>query len=71
MDELVKYLRALVYLQAQQLNNDEPRPKPEILLKNAGLSYKEIADVLGKSEPAVAKAVSRARGPNKKGTSHE
>jgi DNA-directed RNA polymerase specialized sigma24 family protein len=70
MDELVKYLRALVYLQAQQLSG-EPSVKSEVLLANAGLSYKEIADMLGKSEPAVAKAVSRSRSSNKKGKKNE
>jgi DNA-directed RNA polymerase specialized sigma24 family protein len=66
MDELVKYLRALVYLQARQLSDEHEAAKPEVLLANAGLSYKEIAEMLGKKEPAVAKAVSRARGSERK-----
>jgi DNA-directed RNA polymerase specialized sigma24 family protein len=66
MDELIKYLRALVYLQARQLSGEATAIKTEILLANAGLSYREISDMTGKSEPAIAKAVSRERLSNKK-----
>jgi DNA-directed RNA polymerase specialized sigma24 family protein len=61
MEELSKYLKALVFLQAQAFNDAERPPKPEILLARAGLNYAEIADILGKSEAAVAKSVQRAK----------
>ena len=61
MEELVKYLRALVFLHAQSLNDAEPPSKPEIVLSRAGLSYPEIAEILGKTEAAVAKTVQRAK----------
>ncbi len=71
MDQLIKYLKALVYLQAQSLSGEGAAVKAEILLANAGLSYKEIAEILGKNEAAVAKAVSRGRGTQKKGGKNE
>ena len=71
MDELIKYLRALVYLQARQLSGEAMAVKIEILLANAGLSYREISDMTGKSEPAIAKAVSRERLSNKKAKTNE
>jgi hypothetical protein len=71
MDELIKYLRALVYLQARQLSGEAMAVKTEILLANAGLSYREISDMTGKSEPAIAKAVSRGRLSNKKAKTNE
>lgn len=61
MDEFVKYLKALVYLQAVQLNQENLSVKKELILANAGLSYKEISEIVGKSETGIAKAVSRAR----------
>jgi len=61
MEEIVKYLRALVFLEARRLVPEAPAVKPEILLAEAGLSYDEIAKMLNKSEGAVQKAVSRAR----------
>jgi len=70
MDELIKYLKALVYLQAQEFSGDGSSMKSDVLLAKAGLSYKEIAEILGKSEPAIAKSVSRARAA-KKGKSDE
>ncbi len=61
MDELVRYLKALVFLQAQSFMDNENPVKPEILLRRAGLSPVEIAGVLGKTEAAVAKAIQRAK----------
>jgi DNA-directed RNA polymerase specialized sigma24 family protein len=61
MEELVKYLKALVTLQARALGETQPGLKLEPLLKAAGLNYREIAAVLGKTEAAVAKTVSRSR----------
>ena len=65
------YLKALVYLQAQTLSEEGPKVKAEVLLARAGLAYKEIAEVLGKKEMAVAKAVNRAKHSSKKGKSDE
>ena len=60
MEEVVKYLRALTFLQVQQMTSERPFAKPEVLLAKAGLAYREIADLLGKTEGAVKKAVQRA-----------
>jgi DNA-directed RNA polymerase specialized sigma24 family protein len=62
MDELVKYMRALVALQLRALSSDdEPQAKPEILLNQAGFTAREIAELTGRSQAAVAKALSRAK----------
>jgi DNA-directed RNA polymerase specialized sigma24 family protein len=61
MEELLKYLKALVALQVEAFNNNDDRAKAEILLARAGLSYLEIADIVGKSEAAVAKSIQRAK----------
>ena len=72
MEELVKYMKALVYLQAQLISSGEAGVKAEVLLARAGFAYKEIADIMGKSEMAVAKTVSRAKGSkSKKGCNDE
>jgi len=61
MDEVVKYLKAMVSLQAQSMVEVEQRQKTEVLLARAGLKYGEIAEIIGKTEAAVSKAVSRAK----------
>lgn len=65
MEELVKYLRALVLLQlqtAQDVAERSGRPlKLALLLADAGLAQKEIADMLGRTTTAVAKEISRGR----------
>jgi hypothetical protein len=61
MDEMVKYLKALVFLQLQSVTGGSAYSRPELLLERAGFSHKEIADVLGKTAAAVAKTISRAR----------
>ena len=61
MDEMIKYLKALVYIQANGLSDPEARVKPELLLAKAGLKHAEIGDILGKKGTAVAKAISRAK----------
>ena len=60
MDELVKYLRALVHLQIQASLEERDRLKTEVLLGRAGFKHAEIAHLLGKTPAAVAKAISRA-----------
>jgi len=61
VDELVRYVKALVFLQLQSLAGPETFGRPELLLSKAGFPQKEIADLLGKSPAAVAKTISRAR----------
>jgi DNA-directed RNA polymerase specialized sigma24 family protein len=65
MEEMVKYLRAMVQLQlmeAQTIAEREGRtPKFELLLADAGFSNAEVAQMLGKTVGAAAKAVSRGR----------
>lgn len=61
MEELVKYLKALVFLQVQALSGGEAFNKPELLLSRAGLTAREIAEALGKNQAAVAKAIERAK----------
>ena len=61
MEELVKYIKALVFLQAQALNETQNPIKAEVLLARAGLKASEIASILGKSEAAVAKSIQRAK----------
>jgi hypothetical protein len=60
MDDVAKYLKALVFLQVNQQTGGGVG-KPEILLYRAGFKPKEIAEMLGKKEAAVAKAISRAK----------
>ena len=66
MDELLRYMRAMVMLQlhaAQVVADDtEPTPlRPELLLADAGFSSREISTMLAKSPAAVAKAITRGR----------
>lgn len=61
MDELLKYIKALVYLEARRLSREEPGVAADLILARAGFSYKEIGAVLDKNEMAVAKAVNRAK----------
>ncbi len=59
-DEAIKYLKALVFLQLQQVTG-AAFDKPELLLSQAGFSAKEVGEMLGKSEGAASKAISRAK----------
>ncbi len=61
MDEMIKYLKALTFLQLQAMTGGSAYRKPELLLERAGFTHKEIASILGKSHTAVAKTVSRAK----------
>jgi predicted transcriptional regulator len=61
MDEMIKLLRALVALQAQVVGQMEGAVKPELLLAKAGLTHREIADLLAKSSEAVSQVISRAK----------
>jgi hypothetical protein len=58
--EIVKYTKALLLLQIQGLNKTDDPIKTEALLARAGLSAREIGELLGKNSAAVAKAIQRA-----------
>jgi DNA-directed RNA polymerase specialized sigma24 family protein len=61
MEELIKYMRALVMLQARALTESQPGIKLEVVLSVAGLNHREIAEILGKTQAAVAKTISRSK----------
>lgn len=61
MEELLKYMKALVALQARMIAESQPGVKLELVLANAGLNRREIANILGKTQAAVAKTISRSR----------
>jgi predicted transcriptional regulator len=61
MEEMLKYLRALTFLQLQTVTGGAAYAKPEWLLERAGFTHKEIAQMLGKTQHAVSKSISRAR----------
>jgi DNA-directed RNA polymerase specialized sigma24 family protein len=66
MDELLRYMKAMVLLQldmAQRQAADSKGPlfRPELLLAQAGFAARDIATMVDKSPAAVAKAISRAR----------
>lgn len=66
MEELVRYMKAMVMLQVRVAElladkEDGVSVRPELLLAEAGFGAREIAGMLGKSQAAVAKSISRAR----------
>lgn len=65
MEELIRFAKAqlLLQLQAVQILADRNGAafKPEVLLADAGFAHKDIAAMLGKSQMAVSKAISRAK----------
>lgn len=61
MEELTKYMRALVYLQVEAMAEGRAFRKPELLLTQAGFSYTETASILNKSPNAVKMAVHRSK----------
>jgi DNA-directed RNA polymerase specialized sigma24 family protein len=55
-------MKALLALQLRAIAAEgEEQVKPELLLNQAGFTAREIADLTGKSQAAVAKALSRAK----------
>jgi DNA-directed RNA polymerase specialized sigma24 family protein len=54
-------LRAIVITNLQLLSANETAEKPELLLARSGLAHAEIAELVGKTQAAVSKAISRAR----------
>jgi len=66
MEELARYLKALVVLQVQMLElaaarGENTAVRSEVILADAGFTAREIAGMVGKSPAAVSKAISRAR----------
>lgn len=61
MEEVVKYLKALLALQVAMYEASEPPEKAEVVLAKAGLPYGEIAELTGKTYAGVAKTMSRAK----------
>jgi DNA-directed RNA polymerase specialized sigma24 family protein len=61
MEELEKYLRALVLLQLDAQRQEGEARNPMLLLSQAGFANPEIAELLDKNTGAVQKAVERAR----------
>lgn len=61
MDELIKYMKALVFLQVQALAGNSAFGKPEMLLHKAGFNNREIGEMLGKNENAVKQSLFRAK----------
>jgi DNA-directed RNA polymerase specialized sigma24 family protein len=62
---LGRYLKGLLAIQVRLLTKASPDEKPEIILSSAGIPAKEIAEIIGKSSDAVAKAIQRANKQNK------
>lgn len=60
-NDILPYLKALILLQLEVLRDQRGDVKPEMLLHRAGIGIAEIAGMLGKTYPAVAKAISRAK----------
>jgi hypothetical protein len=72
MEELVRYLKALVALQLRSEREDgAPTPKIEVILAGLKFTAKEIAELSGKSQAAVAKAISRGKAALKTGALEE
>lgn len=66
MEEMVRYLKALVLFEVQAQLDPSEVAKPDVVLSRAGFAHREIAALLGKKPAAVAKAISRDRaGRNK------
>jgi hypothetical protein len=61
MEDVVKYLKALLALQIGSFEASEAPGKAEVLLARAGLPYGEIAELTGKTYAGVAKTLSRAK----------
>jgi hypothetical protein len=60
MEELIKYMKALMLLQLH-MGKEGLTAKPELLLAKSGFAHKEIAELLGKNADAVSKIIRRAK----------
>jgi len=62
MDELLRYMKALVALQLHEsMSEEDSQPRIEVFLARAGLTYAEIGQLLGISANAAKKSVIRSR----------
>jgi hypothetical protein len=61
LNQINAKLSAILVLLLAGQTDDGLNVKPEVFLARAGLKTKEIAQLLGKNEAAVSKAVQRAR----------
>lgn len=61
MEQLEKYLAALVLLELDRRRDDENAESPVVLLARAGFAGPAIAALLGKKAGTVNKAVQRAK----------
>jgi hypothetical protein len=74
--EELKYARAMLMLQIQvaQTTMEQAGVSPlklELLLADAGFGHRDIAVILGKTQMAVAKAISRGRGARQRTATQE
>jgi DNA-directed RNA polymerase specialized sigma24 family protein len=60
LKELAKSMKAMLLVQLQAQLAPDDREKPEVLLSRAGFAAREIADLLKKSQAAVAKSIQRS-----------
>ncbi|MFL6090449.1 MAG: sigma factor-like helix-turn-helix DNA-binding protein [Aeromicrobium sp.] len=61
-EDAIPLLRALLMLALEQREATQETDRPSTqLLEDAGLDYRQIADLLGKSPDAVRMALSRSR----------
>lgn len=58
--DLTKSMKALLLVQLQAQIAPDDREKPEVLLSRAGFAVREIAELLQKSQAAVAKSIQRS-----------
>lgn len=61
MDDLLKYMKALVLLQVNGSGEDDERSGPDVVLSQAGFTNPEIAELLHRTPAAVQKSIERAR----------
>ena len=66
MDELLRYMRALVLLSLNDIKEEEERQGPDVVLSRAGFTNPEIAQLLGRTAAAVQKAIERSRKASRK-----
>lgn len=66
MEELAKFLRALVLFEIQTRMEPDEASKPELVLHRAGFSNNDIGDLLDRKPASVAKAISRDKAARKR-----
>lgn len=58
-EELLKCSKALVLMEIRKASKPEEQVKPEVVLARVGFTAREIAEMVGKNQAAVAKAIQR------------